>query len=71
MQAQGKAAAHDPVDGKQGVYAVYAEDDLAGVVSGISQRSGRKCCGRCGKSAEYLHIIETFLRRREAAKRLV
>ena len=25
------------VDGKQGVYAVYAGDDLAGVVSGISQ----------------------------------
>lgn len=25
-----------------------------------ARRSGRKCCGRCGKSAEYLHIIETF-----------
>ena len=25
------------VDGKQGVYAVYAGDDLAGVVSGLSQ----------------------------------
>ena len=34
---KGKLLRMTRVDGKQGVYAVYAEDDLAGVVSGISQ----------------------------------
>ena len=34
---KGKPLRMTRVDGKQGVYAVYAEDDLAGVVSGISQ----------------------------------
>ncbi len=29
-----------------------------------------ECCGRCGKSAEYLHIIETFCGGREAAKKV-
>ena len=34
---KGKLLRMTRVDGKQGVYAVYAGDDLAGVVSGISQ----------------------------------
>ena len=34
---KGKLLRMTRVDGKQGVYAVYAEDDLAGVVSGISK----------------------------------
>lgn len=39
---KGKLLRMTRVDGKQGVYAVYAEDDLAGVVSGISQEEREK-----------------------------
>lgn len=39
---KGKLLRMTRINGKAGVYAVYAEDDLAGVVSGISQEEREK-----------------------------
>lgn len=50
---KGKLLRMTRVDGKAGVYAMYAGDDLAGVVSGISQEEREEML-------RTLHIIETF-----------
>ena len=62
MQAQGQAAAHDAgwTGSRASTRCTPGMTWRAWSVAS-ARRSGRKCCGRCGKSAEYLHINRNLL----------